>query len=326
MHADPKSPIPRSVLDVVQGSFGHLPGVEVTKIGWHDEPASGMSPRRRALTVEAWAWDVALCKRHRTWKQDVGKALMRRKLIADGESPDDADDAVGRGVPASLHPMIDAATDEDCADALRTCLETVADVQRVLVRHAASHDITQPLLRFYAESPDRTTSSLRMLRHLDTHLSLIDACIQAYGVAATVDTMIAALERSLAEDAGSSDDALTASDGHAGVDLLDGRPTLWWLHLFERPDRKGPSVTFSGSTLYAPIDLPETASTSAVGRKVGDLVSTGVATLDRMTVEDVSDSSVTGVIFDLIQDPAPVMAHPEAAAEIAIRLQELEKQ
>ena len=325
MRAEPNSPIPRSILDAVHGALGGLPGVDITKIGWHDEPATGMSPRRRALAVEAWAWDVALCKRHRTWKQDIGKALMRRKLIADGNSPEDADDAVGRGVPASLHPMIDAATDEDCADALRTCLATVADVQRMLIRHAENHGITDPLLRFYAESPERTAGSLRMLTHLDTHRPLLDACVQAYGVTAAVDTMVAALERSLSEDSGRSDDALAASDGHAGIDLLDGRPTLWWLHLFERPDRKGPSVTFSGSTLYAPIDLPETASTSAVGRKVGDLVSTGVATLDGMTVEDVSDSSVTGVIFDLIHDLVPVMAHTEAAAEIARQLQEVEK-
>jgi hypothetical protein len=178
---------------------------------------------------------------------------------------------------AAIRVDVDAASAEDdmiVAGALASGLDPYLEVQRGIARAALAHGIPAPL-----SLPGSTSS--REASHVMMCAGLLRA-MDDDGALPNIAERIAVVTNGSFESPGTRLMRHASSTTFAVFSTLHlddaGRPTLSMLH--ERSTRGQTAIAFHGRWVIVPASLPDSTLAHAVGRRLRDVVVTGVAPYD----------------------------------------------
>lgn len=209
-----------------------------------------------------------------TWRGPVpGTGLVEASVACRGWSP-----LFHRiRFDAAIRVEIDAATAEDdmiVAGALASALDPFLDVQRGIARAALAHGIHAPL-----SLPGSTSS--REASHVTMCAGLLRA-MDDDGALSHIADKIAVVTNGSFESPGRRFMRHASSTTFALFSTLHlddaDRPTLSMPH--ERTTAGRHAITFCGHRVIVPASLPDSTLAHAVGRRLRDVVVTGVAPYD----------------------------------------------
>ena len=259
--------MPAEVLRTARAAVDHIPGLRIDSARWYRMlKVTGAQSAECGITLDAWGWGPTLHARHRRWN-----------LIQ----------PVPEGRTASDGPITD---EQAIALAVRTA--TWALSQDTLAAWAASEGIETPL-----DQPDAATFD--DLRHLSIDRRLLDLMIanrSVRGVAAHLLDMLPRIVKSGegGEETIEADELDSERQGAANV--VGGRGVLWF------DEQLGARGQYDGTALEIDAEIPETVLAAAVGRRLGDLIATGVPSLDASVVEVATVGSFADVRLEFAPD------------------------
>lgn len=257
------------------------------------------------FSVSVQGWGPSLHRRRLTWSQNLAKALSRRERLSTGEDETFVDFDLSAPNAASAIPERFKGRLEDVpvAEIVRAYEETLTRVtwlQGAYARTAAGLGIGAPL-GVTNDFRETRTAHIRMAR------PLIDVLIAQKGPQRAADDIRKLVYEAVQLDRSNADDAIsngTLSPPVAQVTGYMGEPVLWI-----GTDVLG--MAYDGSFLSLPLKLPETIETAAPGRRVGEIVETGVPSLDASVITHVATDDEGNTEFELKGDEMPLGEHAE---------------
>jgi hypothetical protein len=311
--------IPKPITDLVDEMFGTIPGVKVTKVGWTDSPNIG-----RSIMIRAQGWAPSLHVRHRVWKQDIAAAHARATWIAAGEDPAEVDGRLGSGTGTTLPPEIHREAmhldGQAIADALRPCFEHVAFVQRMLSRAGDACDLVEPMPR-PVDADGVDLSPLRIDR------CLADLLVLRHGADQAVAMLAATVVKALASDSSHTEDVLETAEG--GVTAYMGVPQVWKCvtiaegrrdAIVDNGDAPAGGAVYDGTWVTVGDELPEIIVEAAAGRRLAELVETGIPGFDGAVIKEAFHDGEGGTSFELPADDVRIADHPELGPALTRRV------
>lgn len=290
-----------ALLETAQAALADIPHADVVPHSFSMQWRTHTPP---VLEMRVEGWGPTLHRRQLVWRQNLGAAVL---ALEEHEAGIDAYD-FGASLIDHLtidddrfHHHMDAFTIERIAAAFDHVLASVVDVQRRLAAAAAARGIDAPLSRPISASEMR-------IDQLDISAALAACLVARRGPAATVADLRGNVRQS--EDNGHHDDRIEIVGAPGGgfvhgACLVGTSPRLW------TKVQAGP-VVFDGDTVELDRMIPATVLAAAVGRRVGDVVETGVAALDALVVRDVHHNESIEAC-DLMVEPDVVRIHDIAA-------------
>jgi hypothetical protein len=183
---------------------------------------------------------------------------------------------------------------DDEAVGLAAALEAYVPTQAALAAWAAAEGIDEPM-----DAP--AGASFGDVCHLHIDRRLADLMIANRGAQGAVVRILDLLECMTDE---------LSDDLQAGASFEDGVTTLWMDEIL------GTRCRLDGDAVQIDADLPDTLIDAAVGRRLGDVVATGIASIDDAIITEAGPGSFADVRFGIAPDRIRIADHPVLRAAI----------
>ena len=247
------------------------------------------------VQVSVTGWGPSLHLRDRVYRVSLAQALLRAERMAAGEPRRTVEAEMAAmhpfEFPQSIEQAIAKGTPEIFGAAVAGHLTGSAEVQAEFAEAGRLLGLERPL-------PVPSSKAELRIDHLMISRPLADIMVRDHGAFGAWFVLHDLVRKALREDGGSSDHGIgiavdPGQDGAITINCDDGRPTICIERLVEPAARAaaGPSVapvnefaSFDGHSLFLPHRIPDAIAAGASGRRVGELVGTGIASLDASTI------------------------------------------
>jgi hypothetical protein len=269
--------MPTDVLETARASVAHIPGLTIEAAHWYRMMTlTGMTSGEIGISLDITGWGPTLHARRRRW---------------------DILHPAATGGAQSAGPITDAQAVALAAKTTRHALS-----QETIAAWAMMEDIETPL-----DQPD--AAEYGDLAHLSIDRRLLDVMVANRGIRGVAARLLDMLPRIVRSSEG-GEEAVEADELDAelqgAANIVGGRGVLW----FEEP--VGATGQYDGMALEIEAAIPATVLAVAVGRRLGDIIATGIPSLDASVIEVVAEGSFADLRFEF----APDLVRIENIAEL----------